>query len=291
MLDTIVARREKHGGHGIVVSTSIRPLIAPLFVPGDRPERFAKAAASGADAVILDLEDAVAAERKAYARECIRSHGLDGSRTIIRVNARTSPWFEADLAALREIPIAALMLPKVEHAGDIAAIQAALQRTVSVIPLIESAAGLAGLTDILGAPGVCMAALGSIDYALDLGCAHAWEPLLPARAELVLRSRLAGLAAPLDGVTTAIDDPIAVAHDARRAADLGFGGKLAIHPRQIAPISHAFRPDEAAVSWAQRVIATADTGAARSLDGEMIDRPVMERARRILARMAKPDAR
>lgn len=271
-----------------MVNTPIRPLIAPLFVPGDRPERFAKAAASGADAVILDLEDAVAADRKAYARECIRSHGLDGARTIIRINARTSPCFEADLVALREIPVAALMLPKAEHASDVAAIHAALERTVPVIPLIESAAGLAGLTELLGAPGVCIAAFGSVDYALDLGCAHAWEPLLLARGELVLRSRLAGLAAPLDGVTTAIDDPAAVEHDGRRAADLGFGGKLAIHPRQVAAIGRAFLPDEAAVAWAQRVISTADAGAARSLDGEMIDRPVMERARRILARAAKP---
>ncbi len=273
-----------------MVSTPIRPLIAPLFVPGDRPERFAKAAASGADAVILDLEDAVAAERKAYARECIRSHDLDGSRTIIRINAHTSPCFEADLSALRAVPFSALMLPKARCADDIAAVHAALGRSVPVIPLIESAAGLAGLPDILGAPGVCVAAFGSVDYALDLGCAHAWEALLLVRGELVLRSRLAGLAAPIDGVTTAIDDPVTVERDARRAADLGFGGKLAIHPRQVVPISRAFLPDEAALSWAQRVVSSAGTGAARSLDGEMIDQPVVERARRILARAAKPHA-
>ena len=267
-----------------MVSLPIRTLTAPLFVPGDRPERFAKAAASGADAVILDLEDAVAAERKAFARERVCDHGLDGSRTIIRVNARASPCFEADLSALRMVRFAALMLPKVESAEDVAAVHAALGRIAPVIPLIETAAGLASLTGILAAPGVCLAAFGSIDYALDLGCEPGWTPLLAARCELVLRSRLTGLAAPLDGVTTTIDDPAAVEHDARQAAALGFGGKLAIHPRQIAAIGRAFLPDAVAVAWARRVVSTAAEGSAQSLDGEMIDRPVVERARRILAR-------
>lgn len=271
-----------------MVSTPFRALTAPLFVPGDRPERFAKAAASGADAVILDLEDAVAAERKVYALACVRDHGLDGSRTIIRVNARTSSCFETDLSALRDAPFAALMLPKVESPDDVVAVHAALERIVPVIPLIETAAGLARLTGILAMPGVCMAAFGSVDYALDLGCAHDWHPLLAARSELVLRSRLAGLPAPLDGITTTIDDAATVERDARLAADAGFGGKLAIHPRQITAIRCAFLPDEAAIAWAQRVVSSAAAGNAHSLDGEMIDRPVVERARRILARAAMP---
>lgn len=272
------------------MSTALRSLIAPLFVPGDRPERFAKAAGSGADAVILDLEDAVAGERKAYARDCVRAHDLDGSRIIVRLNARSSPGFTPDIHALRDASFAALMLAKTERAGDVAAVHEALGRAVPVIPLIETAAGIANLSEILSAPGSCVAAFGSIDLALDLGCAHAWDALLLARSELVLRSRLAGLPAPLDGVTTVIDDPAVVECDARRAADLGFGGKLAIHPRQIAPITRAFLPDERAMAWAKRVVATAESGAAVSLEGEMIDRPVVERARRILAREVKPGA-
>lgn len=273
-----------------MVSAPLRSPVAALFVPGDRPERFAKAAASGADAVILDLEDAVAPERKDPARQCVRTHGLDGARTIVRVNARGSACFEADIAALREVPFAALMLPKAERAEDIAALHQALGRRAAVIPLIESAAAIAALGEILAAPGVWLAAFGSVDYALDLGCTHAWEPLLLARSEIVLRSRLAGLAPPLDGVTTAIDDPAVVESDARRAADLGFGGKLAIHPRQIAAIGRAFLPDERSISWARKVLSAASSGAAASLDGEMIDRPVVERARRILARVADPGA-
>lgn len=263
---------------------------APIFVPGDRPERFAKAAASGADAVILDLEDAVAPERKAHARECIRAHGLDGTRTIIRINALASGHFAGDLAALQGVSFAAIMLPKAERPEDIAAVHEALGREIAVIPLIESAAAIDTLGGILAAPGVYLAAFGSIDYALDLGCSHAWEPLLLARSEIVLRSRLAGLAAPLDGVTTAIDDPTLIEVDTRRAAALGFGGKLAIHPRQIPSISRCFHPDESSVAWAKKVLAAAGSGAASSLEGEMIDRPVVERARRILARVAAPGA-
>ena len=152
-----------------MVSMPADALVAPLFVPGDRPERFAKAAASGADAVILDLEDAVAAERKAHALQQVCAHGLEGFRTIIRCNARVSACFEADLRALRAVRFAALMLPKVASADDVAAVHATLGRVVPVIPLIETAAGLARLTGILAAPGVCMAAFGSVDYALDLG--------------------------------------------------------------------------------------------------------------------------
>lgn len=103
-----------------------------------------------------------------------------------------------------------------------------------------------------------------------------------ARSELVLRSRLVGLPAPVDGVTTALDEESAAA-DARRAAALGFGGKLAIHPRQVAPIQAAFRPSEADIVWARRVIAATRTGAAVRLDGAMIDAPLVARARRILA--------
>ncbi len=271
----------------MVDSSWVHTLIAPLFVPGDRPERFAKAAASGANAVILDLEDAVATERKSYARDCVRAHELDKTRTIIRVNARTSAHFAADLSALKDRPFAALMLPKTERSGDVLAVHEALGGIVPIIPLIETALGVANLTDILATPGVCVAAFGSVDFALDLGCAHAWEPLLLARSEIVLRSRVAGLPAPIDGVTTVIDDAEIVERDAHRAVDMGFGGKLAIHPRQIAPISRSFLPDEHSLAWAEKVMAAVDSGGAMRLDGEMIDLPVIERAKRILRILAR----
>lgn len=263
---------------------SIRSILSPLFVPGDRPERFPKAEASGADAIILDLEDAVAPDRKELARANIVSHGLEQRPVIVRINARRTPWFEPDCAALAHASIAAIMLAKSESSADIAAIHHIVGWQIPIVPLVETAAGVGSLPDLLSAPGVVRAAFGSFDFALDLGCTPNWESLLYARSEIVLRSRLAGRSAPIDGVTSNLDDMQAVEAEARRAGEMGFGGKLAIHPRQIAAIRGGLMPDEATISWARSVIAAADGegGAARAC-GSMIDRPVVERARRSLA--------
>lgn len=273
-----------------MVTMSFRPPLVPLFVPGDRPDRFAKAAASGADAVILDIEDAVAPENKEAARRAVASHGLLGIPVVVRINAATTAWFDADLAALADAAISAVMLPKAETAADIAAIHHALGgRPLPVIPLIETARGLAQLQDTLSANGIVAAAFGSLDLALDLGCEPSWDALLLARSQLVLGSRLAGLPAPLDGITPAIDDPAIIQAEARRAADIGFGGKLAIHPRQIDAIRRALLPDKARRVWAATVVAAAEAGGAVRVDGAMVDRPVIERARRILALPERPE--
>ena len=125
-------------------------------------------------------------------------------------------------------------------------------------------------------------AFGSIDFCADLGCAHTRAALSAARCEIVLASRLAGIGAPLDGVTTAIDDAAAIESDARHARELGFGGKLLIHPRQVAPALAGLMPDAAEIEWARRVVAAAD-GASR-VDGAMVDAPVRLRAEAILSR-------
>ena len=258
-------------------------LVAPLFVPGDRPEQFAKAAASGGDAVILDLEDAVAPENKAAARVAVATRPALPCPVIVRIHAGDAAAFEEDLAALARHPPESVMLAKAETAADLRRIRAVLG-AVRLIPLIESARGLAGLPDMLGVEGVAQAAFGSLDFALDLGCAPDWEPLALARAEIVLRSRLASLAAPIDGVTLALDRSELVEADARRACALGFGGKLAIHPRQVVPIRSAFAPSAEEIAWADRVLAAIEGGGDQRIDGRMIDRPVIERARRIHAR-------
>jgi citrate lyase subunit beta/citryl-CoA lyase len=149
--------------------------------------------------------------------------------------------------------------------------------------LVETARGLAACRDIACAAGVTRLAFGSIDYAADLGMAHVRDALLIARAEIVLASRLAGLPAPIDGVTTAIDDDETIADDARYAAALGFGGKLCIHPRQIPPVRRGFAPSDAELAWARRII-VAPEGGAVSVDGTMVDAPVRLRARQILVR-------
>lgn len=267
-----------------MLNTPFRPLIAPLFVPGDRPERFDKAADSGADAVVLDLEDAVAPAKRAIARLAVASHGIDKVPVIVRINAASSEDFLADLTALRESHVDALMLAKAETAADVGLIHDLLGRQIPIIPLVETAAAFNDLAGLLRAPGVVQAAFGSLDLALDLGCQPDWLALAWCRGALVLQSRLAGLSAPLDGVCTAIDDPGQVSQDARLACDLGFGGKLLIHPRQVAPVREAFLPDDEALRWARAVVAGIGSGAAVKVEGAMVDRPLIERAQRILSR-------
>lgn len=257
--------------------------IAALFVPGDRPERFAKAAASGADAVIIDLEDAVAPDARDTARDAVRHHGIESVPVIVRLNAVRSEAFHADVAALRHARFDALMLAKTESAADVLLLHERLGRQVPVVALVETAAAFNALGQLLQAPGVVQAAFGSLDLALDLNCQPSWEALAYCRSALLLQSRIAGLAAPLDGVTTHFDDPLLVHQDALRACEMGMGGKLAIHPRQIAPIHDAFLPDAQAVAWARAVLEASQHHGAVQVNGAMVDRPLIERAHRILS--------
>ncbi|PZQ47612.1 MAG: CoA ester lyase [Rhodovulum sulfidophilum] len=256
-----------------------------LFVPGDRTDRFAKALATGADRVIIDLEDAVKPAAKAAARAGLAGVSLDWSRVVLRVNDAASPWWAEDWAAVAALPVVAVLVPKAEDPAVIARALADLGRPVEVIPQIETARGLEELDGLLRAPGVRRAAFGHLDFAVDLGAAPDWEAMLLARATLVLRSRLAGRVAPIDSVTPDIADEAALRREAEAARRLGFGGKLLIHPRQVAPAFAAFGPSEAEVDWARRVLAAleAEPGGAVSVDGKMIDKPVADAARRVLA--------
>ncbi|MCA0050248.1 CoA ester lyase [Mesorhizobium sp. B283B1A] len=261
--------------------------VAPLFVPGSRPERFAKADGSGAEAVILDLEDAVAPGDKDRAREAIVAYAATlKSPVVVRINAAGTPWHEADIDAVRRLDGVSVMLPKAERSEDIADLVRHMARSVSVVALVESAVGLANLPDILATSGVVAVAFGSVDFSLDLGCAHDRLTLLTARNEIVWRSRAAGRAAPIDGVTTDLGSPEITEDDARHAMKMGFGGKMAIHPRQIEPIRVAFRPSDNEIFWARDIVGAASSGEAVQVNGEMVDRPVIERARRILRRAA-----
>lgn len=253
--------------------------VAPLFVPAHRPERFAKAAASGADAIILDLEDAVPVDAKDVARDALRTD-FTTLPIIARINAAGTPWHAADLAAVRALPIAAIMVPKAEAGDGLAAIATEMP----VIALIESARGLASARTVAALPGIARLAFGSVDFCAELGCAHIRDALLAARSELVLAARLGATIAPVDGVTTAIDDMAQVADDARYARTLGFGGKLCIHPKQIHAVKEGFLPDAAEIAWAKKVLASGD--GATAVDGAMVDEPVRKRARSILARAA-----
>lgn len=256
-----------------------------LFVPGHRPERFDKALAAGADRVIVDLEDAVAPADKAAARMALAQWlASTPARVAIRLNAADSPWFADDLALVDAPAVSTVVLPKAEDPQVLAQL-AARRPGLALVPLVESAAGFAALRSLAAVPGVERLAFGHLDFQVDLGMRDAAEDeLLPFRAEIVLASRLARIAPPLDGVTAAIDDAVRLADDVARARRLGFGGKLCIHPKQVAGVRAGFAPGEAEIAWAHRVLSAAQQagGAAIAVDGKMVDRPVMLRAEAIL---------
>ena len=254
----------------------------PLFVPADRQDRIARACAAGTDGVIVDLEDAVAPARKEAARALPPDLPADrgGVALLLRINAAGTPWHEGDLAFAAAAGFDGVVLPKAETADGVEAVRARLPERCAVVALVETARGLEGAEAVARAAD--RVAFGSVDFAEDLGCAQTSRALLHARARLVMAARLAGGPPPLDGVTLAARDADAVAADAADAAELGFGGKLLIHPAQVAPARAAFRPDAAQVDWARRVMALDGTGAAM-VDGAMVDAPVLARARRILA--------
>lgn len=251
--------------------------LVPLFVPGNRPDRFEKAANAGADAVIVDLEDAVPATAKDAARSALRS-GFTALPIFVRVNGIGTPYHEADMAALSGHGFAAVIVPKAEATPSFAKLCAI--SPIQVIALIETAHGLGDAHQIASTQNVARLAFGSIDFCADLGCAHSREVLLAARSEIVLASRIAGIAAPIDGVTAAVDDIDLIDGDARHARDLGFGGKLCIHPRQIQAIRAGFMPDSSDIRWAEKIVASGD--GATSIDGAMVDAPVRARAQTIL---------
>jgi citrate lyase subunit beta/citryl-CoA lyase len=258
-----------------------------LFVPGDRPERYAKALASGADAVVVDLEDAVAPAAKDAARDAVArwlACEPHRCRVVVRINDERSPWFEADLALLQVSGAAAVMLPKADQASTIVRLRNACPG-IGVLPLVETAAGMLAAQALAAAPGVQRLVFGTIDYALDLDLGDDPATLDPGASHLALVSRAVGLETPVAGVSTAIDDETALLADLARARQHGFGAKLCIHPRQVAPIHAALRPGEAELNWARRVLLLAEgASGAVQLDGRMVDKPVIERARRIVAR-------
>ncbi|MGR9459427.1 HpcH/HpaI aldolase/citrate lyase family protein (plasmid) [Rhizobium leguminosarum] len=267
----------------------IEPLVCPLFVPASRPDRYVKAAQSGADAIIIDLEDAIAAKEKQGARDALASYDLRGLpvRVFVRINPIGSDWIAEDLAVVARLAVAGVMLPKISRAEDLHVLQDKLGEAIPIIGLVESAMGIARLPEIAAVRGLFQLAFGSIDFALDIGAQHERESLILARTGMVLHSRAADLPAPLDGVTAAIGDNAATADDATYAARIGFGGKLAIHPAQVDAIRGAFRPNEAEIKLARRIIAAEEAagGEAVQMDGMMIDAPVCARARRLLARI------
>jgi citrate lyase beta subunit len=267
-----------------------------LFVPGHRPDRFAKALATGADAVVIDLEDAVPPGEKAAARAAAlaRPAAPAGVALGIRMNPLPTSDGIADLAALLAALLAAaeapdfLMLPKVEAAEELRIVARAFARHArapQLVALIESAEGLARAGAIAAEPGCAALGFGGVDLAADLGCQVAWEPLLPHRAALVAAAARGGRGV-VDVPFLALDDEAGLAEETRRVQALGFTGKLAIHPRQVATIQAVLTPPPEQVAWARRILDAMDQaeGGVCVVDGKMVDAPVARAARRVLAR-------
>lgn len=269
--------------------TTPAPMRSALFVPATRPERFSKALSAGADAVIVDLEDAVARSAKEAARAQVRDFARDSAPGSfwLRVNDASTPWFEDDLAlCASEEAIAGVLLPKAESAAQVSRAAAAGK---PLMPIVESARGVLALADIAAAGGMARLSFGYLDLMLDTATTPdtggARQLLDHVRCQILLASAAHGLAPPLDGVYPNFSDDKGLRAVAVHVRDMGFGGMLCIHPRQVDVIHAVFRPGGEELVWARRVVEQADaTGSsAFQIDGQMVDAPVIARARRILS--------
>ncbi len=259
-----------------------------LFVPGDRPDRFERAAGSGADVVVLDLEDAVAASSKGAARTEVVRWVSSGGRAAVRVSAVGEAAHEEDVTALqalivgdRQAGLVGVVVPKAQDPAELARLAAALPG-VPLLALVETAAGVLDARSVATAEGVVRLAVGHLDLAADLGADPDDAVVHHARHQLVLAARAAGSPAPVDGVSTQVRDVAAVEADALRARRGGMGGKLCIHPDQVEVVRQAFAPTAEEMAWARLVLGGGD--GVDVVDGQMVDRPVLLRAQALLAR-------
>lgn len=262
-----------------------------LFVPGNRPERFEKALATGSHAVIIDLEDAVPLEEKITTRQALEKslpellkHHTD--RLVLRINAFGTDFFKDDLAFISKFEIGAIIHPKTESSAQLDLMAASLKPDTSIIPMIETAQGITQIRAIACHPKTLRLTLGNIDLQADLGftCDDNETELYPVRYEIALATRLAEIASPIDGVSTNIENHDALHRDTLRAKRLGFGAKLCIHPKQVAEVIQCFTPSAAEIDKAKRIVEAdkASNGGAVKLDGRMVDRPVVLLAKKIL---------
>lgn len=265
--------------------TFLRHGPALLFCPGDRADRFAKAA-QRADVVVLDLEDAVAPERKEQTRHLVARAAAElGDRAVVRVNAVGTPWHEADVVAMRAAGVGTLMLPKVSAAADLDALA-----TFQVVALCETAAGIVHSAEIAAAPQCVALFWGGEDLIADLGGRTSRDEfgryravVEHARSTALLAARAAGKPA-IDAVEPEIGAVERLAADAREAAGAGFAAKACIHPDQVEVVRTAFAASPEQLTWARDVLA-AEAGARGGVfrhRGQMIDGPLLAQARRIV---------
>ena len=290
------------GCHGRI---AIQPLRSFLFAPGNHARRVEKALSLEADAVILDLEDAVATAEKRTTRDAVIAALTRPRRPLlyVRVNAVDTEFCYGDLVAIVRPGLDGIILPKVESAGGLATVgwllaqiereHGLVSRAIELIPIIETARGLNQIDAILASgTRVKRVAFGAGDFTLDVNMAWSRNEaeLTYARAKIATASRAAGIEAPLDTVWIDLADEEGLEASARTALGFGFQGKMCIHPNQIAVVNCVFSPSEAEIAFAERVVAAfarahAEGSAAIQLDGKFIDYPIVDRAQRVLEKM------
>jgi citrate lyase subunit beta/citryl-CoA lyase len=273
-----------------------------LFAPGNHPRRVEKALGLAADGVILDLEDSVAVSEKVATRPVVvEAFGkLRTGKLYVRVNGLTTAWCHGDISTVVRAGLDGIILPKVEHAHELRTADwliGALERerglpagSIDLIPIVETGLGISNLREICRSGARTQRlAFGAGDFTLDMAMtwSRAEAELLAYRSACVLESRAAGLEAPIDTVWADLRDPEGFVASAQHAAALGFQGKMCIHPDQIAPTNAAFSPTDAAIAQAKRVVEAFDKAEAQGLasiqlDGQFIDYPIVQRARRVL---------
>ena len=296
----------------------MKPVRIILFAPGSKERVMTKALESGADAVLLDLEDSVPLASKAEARVLVAKviddvaaagTARDGPAIFVRTNAAATGLLDDDLAAIVRPGLEAIFVPKVESVSEVQNTALALERleaaqgiktgTVEIVLMIESALGVYRCFDMINAsPRVASTCIGGAqdgDLQTDLGCSWSVEgtELFYARSKVLLDTRAAGKAWPLDGVYGNLNDEPGLIQDSRLSARLGYVGRTVIHPKQIAPVRQAYAVPATEVAYYQKVVsefeAVEKTGtAAITVDGKLVDYAMVQRARRVLA-LAKLD--
>ncbi|MFA5775241.1 MAG: CoA ester lyase [Ilumatobacteraceae bacterium] len=254
-----------------------------LFVPATRVDRVDKALNGDAHAVIVDLEDGVSHNEKSTARNTLESW-TSGREYLLRINPVDSQFVSHDLAKLNNLErLCGIVLAKVESPDQVEYVLSHLPRGISLLALIETASGLLAAPQIARS-GVDRLLFGSADYLTDVGVVSGPEVLRYPRACLVVASAAAGLAAPIDGPTLKLKDVQAVKADAQDAKLIGFGGKLCIHPDQVATVNSVFELTKEETEWARRVVSAWEnrSNAVFQLDGEMVDAPILRRAQGML---------
>ena len=260
-----------------------------LFAPGNDEHKLRKALSSGADAVIADLEDAVTPAEKRAARAIavgVLAEADGDALRLVRVNAAGSEWIDDDVEAVGSVGLDGVVLPK----ATAAAVGALQGLGLPVVAIVETPAGVRGAFELAATAAVEALVLGAVDLGLALGLEPRGDglELLFARSSLVVDSAAAGLRGPIDRVWTTLSDDAGLERDCELARSLGFRGKACIHPEQVPVVNDAFSPSSEELAHARDVVRAFDDAAANgrgavAFDGEMIDLPVVERARQLLA--------